>query len=76
MLVIMPYCYGKLTNEVNETLKLDLKLVTTWFHGIFILLNCGKCNYMCLGSKTEKAEFLFDGKIFESSKGEKLTNAY
>ena len=28
------------------------------------LLNSGKCNYMCLDSKTEKAYFSFDGKIF------------
>ena len=59
----MPYCYGKLINEVNETLKLDLKLVNTWFHGICMLLNRGKFNYMCLGSKTEKAEFLMEKSL-------------
>ena len=35
-------------------------------------LNPGKCYYMCLGSKTEKAEFLFDRKIFENSKEEAI----
>ena len=32
-----------------------------------MLLNPGKRHYMCLGNKTEKAYFSFDGKIFENS---------
>ena len=62
------YCYGKMINEVNEKLKLDFKLVTAYFHENQMLLNFGKCRYICLGSKTEKAEFW----IFEKSKEESI----
>ena len=41
---------------------------TTWLQKSSILLNSGKCHYMCLGNKTKKAEISFDGKIFENSK--------
>ena len=61
------YRYGKTIDRVNEKLKLDFRLVTSWFHKNRMSLNPGKCYYMCLGSKTEKAEFLFDRKIFEKS---------
>ena len=68
------HSYHKTVNEVNEKLKLDFKLVITWFHENRMLVNPGKCHYMCLDSKTEKAEFSFGGKTFEKSKEETVSD--
>ena len=68
------HSYHKTVNEVNEKLKLDFKLVITWFHENRMLVNPGKCHYMCLDSKTEKAEFSFVGKTFVKSKEETVSD--
>ena len=41
-------------NGVNEKLKLDFKLVTTWFFKNSMLPNPSKRYYMCLESKIKK----------------------
>ena len=64
------HCYGKTTNAVNKKLKLGFRSVTTCFHEKSMLVNPGKCHYICLGSKTGKADFSFERKIFEKSKEE------
>ena len=37
-----------------------------------MVLNAGKCNFMCLGNNTENEAFLFHNIFMENSKEQKL----
>ena len=61
--------------EVKEVLLNDLNKVTKWFFENYMVLNAGKCHFMCLGKNTENETFIFKDTIMNNSKQEKLLGA-
>ena len=58
--------------EVKEVLLNDLNKVTEWFFENYMVLNAGKCHFMCLGKNTENETFTFKDTIMNNSKEEKI----
>ena len=58
--------------EVNEFLVNDLNKVTEWLFENCMVLNIGKCHFMCLGKNTENETFIFKDTIMNNSKEEKI----
>ena len=55
----------------KHILHCDLK-VTKWFNEIFMVLNQDKCNFMCLGKKTENETSVFKNKIMKNNEEQKI----
>ena len=66
------YTSGYNLKEVKEVLLNDLNKVTEWFFENYMVLNAGKCHFMCLGKNTENETFSFKDTITNSSKEEKI----
>ena len=66
------YTSGYNLKEVKEVLLNDLNKVTEWFLGNYMVLNAGKCHFMCLGKNTENETFSFKDTITNSSKEETI----
>ena len=69
------YTSGYNLEEVKEVLLNDLNKVTEWFFENYMVLNAGKCHFMCLGKNTENETFIFKDTIMNNSK-EKKTRSY
>ena len=56
-------------DEANEKLLADFRTVMNWFYENFMILNTGKCHYMCIGKDTnEKDVFkLNESQIMKNS---------
>ena len=55
---------------VKEKLLYDFAIIREWFHENFMVLNSGKCHYMCMGKETENDDFIFNGMKLEKSEKE------
>ena len=66
------YTFGYNLEEVKEVLLNDLNKVTEWFFENYMVLNAGKCHFMCLGKNTENETFIFKDTIMNNSKVEKI----
>ena len=66
------YTSGYNLKEVKEVLLNDLNKVTEWFFENYMVLNAGKCHFMCLGKNTENEAFTFKDTIMNNSKEEKI----
>ena len=47
------YSCGNNLEEVKQTLRGDFQIVTKWFYENYMVLNSGKCHFMCLGKNTD-----------------------
>ena len=54
------YKYGFNIEEVNTSLQFDFTVVKSCFFENYMVLNAGKCHYMCIGNDTESREFVFE----------------
>ena len=70
------YTSGYDLKEVKEVLLNDLNKVTEWFFKNYMVLNAGKCHFMCLGRNTDNETFIFKDTIMNNSKEEKNTTCY
>ena len=52
------YSCGNNLEEVKQTLRGDFQIVTTCFYENYMVLNSGKCHFMCLGKNIENETFL------------------
>ena len=52
--------YGFNIEEENTSLQFDFTVVKSWFFENYMVLNAGKCHYMCIGNDTESREFVFE----------------
>ena len=43
------YSSGNDLEKVKQTLRQDFEIVTKWFYENYMVLNSGKCHFMCLG---------------------------
>ena len=68
------YASGCNLEEVKEVLLNDLNKVTEWFSENCMILNAGKCHFMCLGKNIESGNFIFKDDIMNNSKKEKILN--
>ena len=66
------YTFGYNLEGVKEVLLNDLNKVTEWFFENYMVLNAGKCHFMCLGKNTENETFIFKDTIMNNSKEEKI----
>ena len=66
------YTFGYNLEEVKEVLLNDLNKVTEWFFENYMVLNAGKCHFMCLGKNTENETFIFKDTIMSNSEEEKI----
>ena len=66
------YTSGYNLKEVKEVLLNDLNKVTEWFFENYMVLNAGKCHFMCLGKNTENETFTFKNTIMNNNKEEKI----
>ena len=60
------YTSGYILEEVKDVLLNDLNKVTEWFFENFMVLNAGKCHFMCLGKNTENETFIFKDTMYKS----------
>ena len=58
--------------EVEKTLRGDFEIVTKWFHENYMVLNSGKCHFMCLGKNTENETYFFNKSEMRNSSEEKI----
>ena len=66
------YTSGYDLKEVKEVLLNDLNKVTEWFFENYMVLNAGKCHFMCLGKNKENETFTFKDTIITNRKEEKI----
>ena len=66
------YAFGYNLEEIKNTLRFDLDLVSKWFEENYMILNADKCYFMCLGKDTENKTFIFNNFIFSNSNEEKI----
>ena len=63
------YSCGNNLEEVKQ--RGDFQIVTKWFYENYMVLNSGKCHFMCLGKNTEKETYFFNNTEIKNSSEEK-----
>ena len=58
--------------EVKQILREDFQIVTRWFYESCMVLNSGKCHFMCLGKNTENETYCFNNTEMKNSSKEKI----
>ena len=58
--------------EVKQTLRGDFQIVTKWFYENYMVLNSGKCHFLCLGKSTENETYFFHNTKMKNSSEEKI----
>ena len=66
------YSCGNNLEEVKQTLRGDFQIVTKWFYQNYMVLNSGKCHFMCLGKNTENETYFFNNTEIKNSSEEKI----
>ena len=66
------YSCGNNLEEVKQTLRGDFQIVTKWFYENYMILNSGKCHFMCLGKNTENETYLFNNTEIKNSSEDKI----
>ena len=61
------YTSGYNLKEVKEVLLNDLNKVTEWFFENYMVLNAGKCHFMCLSKNTENETSIFKYTIMDKT---------
>ena len=51
------YSCGNNLEEVKQTLRGDFQIVTKWFYEKYMVLNSGKCHFMCLSKNIENETY-------------------
>ena len=63
------YSCGNNLEEVKQ--RGDFQIVTKWFYENYMVLNSGKCHFMCLGKNTENETYFFNNTEIKNSSEEK-----
>ena len=63
---------GNDLKKVNQTLRQGFEIVTIWFYENCMVLNSGKCHFMCLGQDAVNETFIYDNIEMKNSKEEKI----
>ena len=66
------YTFGDNLKRNKDNLRSSFDTVHQWFYENYVVLNAGKCHFMCLGNNTENETFLFHNILIENSKEQKI----
>ena len=58
--------------EVKQTLSGDFETVTKWFYENYMVLNSGKCHFVCLGKNRENETYFSNNTEMKNSSEEKI----
>ena len=62
------YTFGDNLKKIKDNLRNSFDTVHQWFYENYLVLNPGKCHFMCLENNTENETFLFFNILMENSK--------
>ena len=62
------YTFGDNLKKIKDNLRNSFDTVYQRFYKHYMVLNAGKCHFMCLGNNTENEIFLFHNTAMENSK--------
>ena len=65
------YSSGNDLEKVKQTSRQDFEIVTKWFYENYMVLNSGKCHFICLAQNTVNETFVYDIET-KNSKEEKI----
>ena len=65
--------FGDNLKKIKNNLQNSFGTVHQWFYKNCMVLNAGKCHFMCLRNNTENETFLFHNILMENSKEQKIT---
>ena len=66
------YSCGNNLEEGKQTLRGDFQIVTKWFYENCMVLNSGKCHFMCLGKNIENETYFFNNTEMKNISEEKI----
>ena len=66
------YTFGDNLKKNRNNLRSSFDTVHQWFYEKYMVLNAGKCHFMCLGNNTENETFLFHNILMENIKEQKI----
>ena len=62
------YTFRDNLKKIKDNLRNSFDTVHQWFYENYLVLNPGKCHFMCLENNTENETFLFYNILMENSK--------
>ena len=68
----MLYSFNNDLEQVKRTLQQDFEIVKKWFYKNYMVLNSGKCHFMCLVQNTVNETFVYNNTELKNSKEEKI----
>ena len=66
------YTFGDNLKKIKNNLRSSFETVHQWFYEDYMLLNAGKCHFMCLGNSCENETFLFHNILMENNKEQRI----
>ena len=66
------YVSGFNLEEVKNCLSTIFDSVAKWFYENHLVVNAGKCHFMCLRKDTRNETFIFKGLVMKNSKEQKI----
>ena len=66
------YTFGDNLKKNKDNLRSSFDTVHQWFYENYMVLNAGKCHFMCLGNNAENETFLLHNILMENSKEQKI----
>ena len=66
------YTFGDNLKMIKGNLRNSFNTMDQRFYENYMVLNAGKCHFMCLGNNTENETFLFHNILMENSKEQKI----
>ena len=70
------YTFGDNLKKNKDDLQRSFDTVHQWFYENYMVLNAGKCHFICLGNNTENETFLFHNILMKNSKRAKNSRCY
>ena len=67
------YTFRNNLKKIKDNLQNSFHTVHQWFYENYMVLNTGKCHFMCLENNTENEIFLFHDILTENSKEQNLS---
>ena len=62
------YTFGDNLKKIKDNLRNRFGMFHQWFYKNHMMLNAGKCHFMCHGNDTESKTFFFNNVLMENSK--------
>ena len=66
------YTFGDNLKKNKDNLRNSFDIVHKWIYENYMVLNAGKCRFMCHRNNTENETFLFHNILLENSKEQKI----